>query len=105
MWNKANKVIAAAAMPPQARQMQGVEEEKKEEEKPLDPEFVLQWLENNNILRHLLTNTHVEIIKQSVDILSFLSTHGKLTVEDLNNLWEASLVPNLPLCHSREQQV
>lgn len=93
VWNKASKAVAAATLPPQGKgQGQQGEQEKKEEEKPLDPQFVLEWLESNNILRHIFTNTHVEIIKQSVDILSFLAAHGKLKIEDLDILWEASLV-------------
>jgi hypothetical protein len=67
------------------------QEEKEPEEKPIDPNFVLSWLLENEILKLLYTNTHVELIRQSLDILNFLSSKGKLTIEDLDTLWEASL--------------
>lgn len=69
------------------------EAEKKEpEERPIDPNFVLAWLLDNQILKHLFTNTHVELIRQSLEILNFLISKNKLATEDLDMLWEASLV-------------
>lgn len=78
-----------------------VEGERREEkqEKPIDPLFVLNWLIDNQIVKHLFTNTHMELIRQSVDVLAFLASKNKLAIEDLDMLWEASLVSILFLIY------
>lgn len=85
-------VATAAVAPGYGGVAQGQDGEKKEvEEKPIDPNFVLSWLLDNEILKLLFTNTHVELIRQSLGILNFLVSKNKLAVEDLDMLWEASL--------------
>ncbi|ELR15597.1 ubiquitin domain containing protein [Acanthamoeba castellanii str. Neff] len=95
-WNKTKQATAAVATaavaPGYGGVAQGQDGEKKEvEEKPIDPNFVLSWLLDNEILKLLFTNTHVELIRQSLGILNFLVSKNKLAVEDLDMLWEASL--------------
>jgi len=92
IWNKTKQATAAVATAAVTPGYALPELPKKEPEKPIDPNFILSWLLDNQILKHLFTNTHVELIRQSLDIFNFLISKNKLALENLDMLWEASLV-------------
>ncbi|KAL6065920.1 USP domain-containing protein [Balamuthia mandrillaris] len=96
MWNKAKAAAASATATVVIGATPGLQdgmadEKKEKEEKPVDPQFLLNWIEENKVIKYLFTNTHEELIKQSVQVLSFMASHGRLTTEQLDMLWEASL--------------
>lgn len=49
------------------------------------------WLTENNIIAHIFgPNLHVEVIKQSHIILSFLAMEGRITSSDMDTMWQAA---------------
>lgn len=49
------------------------------------------WLTENNIVAHIFgPNLHVEVIKQSHIILSFLAMEGRITPSDIDTMWQAA---------------
>lgn len=49
------------------------------------------WLTDNNIVAHIFgPNLHVEVIKQSHIVLSFLAMEGKITSSDMDTIWQAA---------------
>ncbi|KAL0117751.1 hypothetical protein PUN28_008863 [Cardiocondyla obscurior] len=49
------------------------------------------WLTENNIIAHIFgPNLHVEVIKQSHIILSFLAMEGRITPSDMDTIWQAA---------------
>lgn len=49
------------------------------------------WLTENNIIAHIFgPNLHVEVIKQSHIILSFLAMEGRITSSDMDTIWQAA---------------
>eukprot|EP01088_Endostelium_zonatum_P007234 TRINITY_DN1943_c0_g1_i2.p1 TRINITY_DN1943_c0_g1~~TRINITY_DN1943_c0_g1_i2.p1 ORF type:complete len:248 (+),score=75.96 TRINITY_DN1943_c0_g1_i2:227-970(+) len=66
--------------------------DKKEEEKPIDPNVVVEWLTENKVVEIIFSgNPHVEIIKQSVEVLIFLNKRKSLDqITTLDSLWDIS---------------
>eukprot|EP01083_Nonionella_stella_P001556 4478_1 len=57
----------------------------------LDPEFVVQWIVNNQIVQIALNqNFHPEVLKRLSHILDFLVTQKALINSDLELLWQSS---------------
>nr|XP_012145219.1 PREDICTED: ubiquitin carboxyl-terminal hydrolase 34 isoform X2 [Megachile rotundata] len=49
------------------------------------------WLTENNIIAHIFgPNLHVEVIKQSHIVLSFLAMEGRITCSDMDTMWQAA---------------
>ncbi|KAG7202552.1 hypothetical protein KM043_009748 [Ampulex compressa] len=49
------------------------------------------WLTENNIIAHIFgPNLHVEVIKQSHIVLSFLAMEGRITSSDMDTMWQAA---------------
>ncbi|KAK2584981.1 hypothetical protein KPH14_008512 [Odynerus spinipes] len=49
------------------------------------------WLTDNNIIAHIFgPNLHVEVIKQSHIVLSFLAMEGRITSSDMDTIWQAA---------------
>ncbi|XP_014601370.1 PREDICTED: ubiquitin carboxyl-terminal hydrolase 34 isoform X2 [Polistes canadensis] len=49
------------------------------------------WLTENNIIAHIFgPNLHVEVIKQSHIVLSFLAMEGRITSSDMDTIWQAA---------------
>jgi ubiquitin C-terminal hydrolase len=69
-----------------------VKDEEKEA-KVINPKIVVHWMEENGVIDMLfqLIKSHVEILRQGVDILIFISKHSNLTKAHLDALWEGSL--------------
>lgn len=49
------------------------------------------WLTENNIIAHIFgPNLHVEVIKQSHIVLSFLAMEGRISPSDMDTMWQAA---------------
>ncbi|XP_012254828.2 ubiquitin carboxyl-terminal hydrolase 34 [Athalia rosae] len=49
------------------------------------------WLTENNIIAHIFgPNLHVEVIKQSHIVLSFLAMEGRISPLDMDTMWQAA---------------
>ncbi|KAK0163763.1 hypothetical protein PV328_002459 [Microctonus aethiopoides] len=49
------------------------------------------WLTENNIIIHIFgPNLHVEVIKQSHIVLSFLAMEGRISSTDMDTMWQAA---------------
>lgn len=49
------------------------------------------WLTENNIIAHIFgPNLHVEVIKQSHIVLSFLAMEGRISSMDMDIMWQAA---------------
>ncbi|XP_034942559.1 ubiquitin carboxyl-terminal hydrolase puf [Chelonus insularis] len=49
------------------------------------------WLTENNIISHIFgPNLHVEVIKQSHIVLSFLAMEGRISSADMDTIWQAA---------------
>ncbi|XP_057336925.1 ubiquitin carboxyl-terminal hydrolase puf [Microplitis mediator] len=49
------------------------------------------WLTENNIISHIFgPNLHVEVIKQSHIVLSFLAMEGRISSTDMDTMWQAA---------------
>lgn len=68
--------------------------EEKKEPKPIDPKFILGWLQENNVipLCFNIIQSHVELVRQSTELLIFLAQNNELNTAHLDILWKGSLV-------------
>jgi hypothetical protein len=73
--------------------IRGREEEKKDD-KWIEPKFVLAWLVHNGLVDRFfqIIKSHVEILRQGVEMLVFLSQHKGMTSTYLDQLWDISVV-------------
>lgn len=73
--------------------IRGKEEEKKDD-KWIDPKFVLAWLVHNGIVDRFfqIIKSHVELLRQGVDMLIFLAQQKGMTSSYLDVLWDSSMV-------------
>ena len=56
----------------------------------ITPSFLMKWIEDNELLKLLFGNqSHPQLMKNSVDILKFISTESKLKIEHLDVVWSA----------------
>lgn len=50
-----------------------------------------KWLQDNQLIQHIFgPNLHVEVIKQSHPILTFLAMEGRVTNEHIDIIWQAA---------------
>ncbi|XP_014226620.1 ubiquitin carboxyl-terminal hydrolase 34 isoform X1 [Trichogramma pretiosum] len=50
-----------------------------------------KWLTDNNIISHIFgPNLHVEVIKQSLVVLSFMAMEGRISSADMDIMWQAA---------------
>jgi hypothetical protein len=66
---------------------------------PLSVDFMLEWVEENDIINKILTLEHHEALKQGTKILVFLAQHKSLSNRVLESIWGASTL------HESLQQV
>jgi hypothetical protein len=67
-------------------------EDEKKKVKPIDPNFVLNWLNKTDFLSKLFNeNSHPAEIKQGILIPKFLAIHQQLKNEHIDMLWRLSL--------------